>query len=133
MRNKRTLAMIGMGPRGSYALENLISTLVDHQEAPDVQLLLFEATGNFGNGQVYDTQQTNDNWLNVSERALELQGRKSLIYKGIELPGFPSYHQWADFDQGKASTDIDVYPPRAKLGVYLQERCQSLIEPLAAN
>lgn len=127
----RKVGIIGIGPRGGYALERLIFELADKNGLANIHLFLFEATGNFGNGQVYDLHQNESNWINISERILKLDERKALKTKTLEIPSFPSYHQWIAKDFHTASEeDVDTYPPRAQIGAYLSQRFQSLIKPL---
>jgi len=131
MKNRKTLSIIGVGPRGLYALENFILQLQSIQTPAKIHLLLFERTGNFGNGQVYDINQTDTNWINISERVLLLNKRPKINLNGVHIPAFPSYHEWLNKNIPTISEDEpDSYPPRADLGKYLHQRFQSLIEYL---
>lgn len=131
MKKFRKIAIVGVGPRGGYGFERLILELSKQSKLSNLHLTLFEATGNFGNGQVYDLNQNPSNWLNITERILELEKREAIENNVITIPSFPSYHQWIqkDFDNISAKNS-DTYPPRAQLGKYLSERFQSLIQPL---
>ena len=127
----RKIGIIGIGPRGGYALERLIFELVEQNCLSKIHISLFEATGNFGNGQVYDLKQNTSNWINITERILELEKRKAMITETVKIKSFPSYHEWANKDFSSYSKDeIDTYPPRAKIGRFLSERFQSLVAPL---
>lgn len=129
--NTRNIGIIGIGPRGGYAFEKFIIALTSRTSLSKIHLLLFEETGNFGNGSVYNTNQIESNWVNISERILLLEKRIAINLPEIQIPEFPSYHEWADKDFEKLSKDhIDTYPPRAKIGTYLQERFQSFTTPL---
>ncbi|NJB71754.1 hypothetical protein GGR42_002216 [Saonia flava] len=131
MANKRKVGIIGIGPRGGWAMENLVIELNKRNSLMQIHLLLFEETGKFGNGQVYDTNQIQSNWINISERILLLDERKAIVLTDIIVPSFPSYHQWAAKDFEVLSKDqADTYPPRAKIGNYLQQRFQSFVYPL---
>ncbi|WP_341224850.1 FAD/NAD(P)-binding protein [uncultured Arcticibacterium sp.] len=124
----KVLGIIGMGPRGLYALESFIKAL---HTLVNVQILLFEETGNFGNGQVYDLNQAKSNWMNVSERVLTLEMRKAIKLDTIKIPSFPSFHDWLNEDYQKTSSEKpDYYPPRTKIGQYLSERFKSISMPL---
>lgn len=127
----RTLAIIGLGPRGSYAFERLIHQLHAHQCLDAIQIMLFEMSDETGNGQVYNLSQPDSNWINISERMLELDARKVITVHGHHIPGFPSYHTWAGIDMDtQATSEHDTYPPRAHVGKYLKERFQSLYSAL---
>lgn len=129
MNKKRKLGIVGVGPRGGHALERFIAQLAQQNRFSNIQIVLFEATGNFGDGHVYNTNQTESNWINITERILELQERKTIQTPILEVPGFPSYHDWIDKN---LSDKVDAFPPRAKIGSYLNQRFSSLIAPLEA-
>jgi len=126
---KRKLAVVGIGPRGLSALENLLALLGSGNDDKMIHFILFEVTGNFGNGQVYDTNQVETNWINISERILCLDMRPAIRFGAIQLPSFPSYHEWSD-SMPLAETTPDTFPPRAKVGAYLEERFKSIADPL---
>ncbi|PKB45079.1 FAD-NAD(P)-binding protein [Cellulophaga sp. RHA19] len=129
--NKKKLAIIGVGPRGLYAAENFITQLSITESSTLVELLLFEETGDFGNGQVYNTEQVKSNWINITERILTLPKREEVVYNGITIPGFSCYHQWANLNYDEIDgAEADTYPPRAKIGAYLKQRFTSFITPL---
>ena len=131
MSNKRTIGIVGVGPRGLFALERLILTLQQKNKLKKIHFLLFEETGNYGNGQVYDIHQVKTNWINISERILLLDERAQVSLGGLKIPTFPSYHTWINKDFLNIPVNQkDNYPGRAKIGQYLQARCQSLIEPM---
>ncbi|QGY47697.1 hypothetical protein GM418_29740 [Maribellus comscasis] len=130
MKTKRSLAIVGLGPRGLYSLERFIFHLSDKNDLESVKLLLFEKTDCIGNGPVYDIRQPESNWLNISGRMLTLPARKQMK-RFIDILPFPSYLDWS----GKNLTNLskeepDIYPSRSKIGHYLQQRFQSLLEPL---
>ena len=131
MEKKRTLAIIGIGPRGAYAFENLILALEKVGSLAQIQILLFEETGNFGNGHVYDIDQAQTNWININERALEITGRREINTGDLHIPSFPSYHEWikCNFDEAKI-TEADRYPSRSKMGKYLLQRFESIASVL---
>ena len=127
------LAIVGVGPRGGYALECLIAELARQGSPVDVQILLFEETSTLGSGPVYRADQPETNWINITERALELNARPAIDFGNTHIPRFPEYHEWANlvFDTWPADQP-DTFPPRSKIGRYLRERCGSLVEPLVA-
>lgn len=127
----RKVGIIGIGPRGGYASERLVLELAKQESLFNIHLSLFESTGNFGNGQVYNVQQNSTNWINISERILELNSREAINTSALKISSFPSYHEWVSKDYNSFSADIvDTYPPRAQIGNYLSQRFHSLIKPL---
>jgi uncharacterized NAD(P)/FAD-binding protein YdhS len=126
-----TFGIVGMGPRGSYALECLLASLADSPHLSRVRLVLFDDASHVGAGPVYDLDQPESNWINISERALELDGRPALDVDGAHVDAFPSYHEWVGLPHEEWPADLaDSFPPRAQLGSYLHARAQSLIGPL---
>ncbi|MRX62608.1 FAD/NAD(P)-binding protein [Maribacter luteus] len=131
MTERRKIGIIGVGPRGSYALENLVVELANTNSLTNIQVSLFEATGKFGHGPVYDIFQASTNWINITERVLELKRRGPIDVNTLKIPLFPSYHEWVGKDFKTIPTyTADTYPPRAQIGEYLSQRFESLIEPL---
>ncbi|BDD01080.1 FAD/NAD(P)-binding protein [Persicobacter psychrovividus] len=127
---KKTLAIIGMGPRGLFALEQMVEQL--QQQLDHVQIWLFETGSAWGCGPVYAPSQPATNWINIAERTLELPERPATSCM-VEVPAFPSFLAWAeqwDQKETKADEQPDIYPPRAKIGRYLQARFYSLVLPL---
>lgn len=133
MNSTRNIAIIGIGPRGGFALEKLIEQLVSKNAFTKIHFYLFEQTDNYGNGPVYSLQQNPANWINITERVLDLPKRDSIKLDSITIEEFPAYRDWA-FPEGTYShTHPDTYPPRAKMGTYLSQRFRSLAEPLIKN
>jgi len=131
MTDVRKMAIIGIGPRGGYCLERLILELTKQNSLSNIHLSLFEATGNFGNGQIYNLNQNLSNWINITERILKLEERKEINYHTLKIPLFPSYHEWIQKDFSTSPTNqVDTYPPRVKIGKYLSQRFESLVKPL---
>lgn len=125
------LAIIGLGPRGHYALECYILEREKSGLDQDLNILLFEETDHLGNGPVWDTSQPESNWSNVNGRILELPKRPKINVGSAVIEGFPSYHDWAKNNPATHSADIaDDYPPRSLVGVYLYERFAALLRPL---
>ena len=122
-----TLAIIGIGPRGLYALENLLLHLSNANK--ENEIFIFEASEQSGSGNVWHSNQPNSNWINITERALDgLEARPKIAYGSIEIAAFPSYHNWCDFSL--KPFENDQFPPRNKLGKYLNERYNSIIHSL---
>lgn len=131
MLKERTIGIVGIGPRGGHAFECLVVELAKKNALTGIHFLLFESTGNFGNGQVYSLDQSEANWINIHERILEIEGREAVNFGDIAIPPFPSYHEWISVNWEEASLTLtDSYPPRAKIGKYLKERFESLISAL---
>ncbi|MEF3079207.1 FAD/NAD(P)-binding protein [Winogradskyella poriferorum] len=125
----KALAIIGFGPRGLYALERLVYHLVMRKQK--INILVFESK-ELGTGAAWNTNQPDSNLINITERALvDLPSRPKTIYRNIEIPQFPSYHQWCEFSQNEL--EPDTFPQRRKVGKYLSERANSIIDVLKSK
>ncbi|REG86264.1 FAD/NAD(P)-binding protein [Winogradskyella sediminis] len=119
----KQLAIIGMGPRGLYALENLLIEL--SRANTTIEIHVYDATSHPGTGNVWDRSQPDSNWINITERALVgIEARSEIRYNNHIIKAFPSYLDWCHFSQSK--NEPDSFPPRNKMGRYLNERFQSL-------
>ncbi len=128
------LAIVGLGPRGQYALERFVQELSRADTVKAVRILLVEETEQLGNGPVWDLTQPDSNWSNVSDRILELPARPEIEFGGSVIAGFPSYHDWAANNPTAGSEDnSDHYPPRNAVGTYLHERFATLLHPLVEH
>ncbi|WP_405570936.1 FAD/NAD(P)-binding protein [Winogradskyella sp. Asnod2-B02-A] len=119
----KQLAIIGMGPRGLYALENLLIELSKANK--HIGIHVFDATNGPGSGNVWNKSQPESNWINITERALiDIETRPKINYSNQTIDAFPSYHDWCQFSQN--SNEPDTFPERNKLGNYLNARYNSL-------
>jgi len=123
----KVIGIVGTGPRGLSAMESFIAA--SQSVEFEVKILLFEKSKYVGCGPVYAPDQSEANWLNISERALQLNNRPELKWMNTVIPSFPSYHEWSNFDPKDAERK-DVFPLRGKVGAYLQERFWSMATPL---
>jgi len=131
MIHKRKIAIVGMGPRGLSALESLLIHLEKSGSLERIEIILFEETKNFGSSPVYETHQTQTNWININERVLTLDGRPSISISTTKIPAFPSFHEWSNKAPDSISKEVaDIYPPRLYVGKYLSERFHTLFEVL---
>ncbi|WP_282063855.1 FAD/NAD(P)-binding protein [Roseobacter litoralis] len=131
---KFDLAIVGLGPRGHYALERFVQELSRADTVKAARILLFEETEQMGNGPVWDLSQPDSNWSNVNDRILELPERSEINFGTALIEGFPSYHDWAANNPTARSVDnSDHYPPRNVVGAYLHKRFDTLLGPLVEH
>ncbi len=125
-------AIIGGGPRGLFTLESLFVALYNSKSKALLKVSLFEPFKYPGAGWVWNPEQVETNWLNITERALQnLPGRPEIKIHETIIPNFPSYTDWLP----QAQKDLppvhpDQFPPRAKMGVYLNVRFHSIADAL---
>ncbi|WP_299741067.1 FAD/NAD(P)-binding protein [uncultured Roseobacter sp.] len=128
------LAVVGLGPRGHYALERFVQELSRAGTFKDVRILLIEETEQLGNGPVWDLSQPDSNWSNINDRILELPERTGISLGTASIEGFPSYHDWAaKKPTARSAENSDHYPPRNLVGSYLHERFATLLRPLVEH
>jgi len=128
------IAIVGVGPRGLAALESIFLAKKTLNSDKKLKVILFEASEYPGAGQIWTPNQVKTNLSNVHERNLSnnLAGRAALKLDDVFIPEFPGYDDWlrtADNDNYKR----DVFPSRAKLGSYLNERFCTLQTALAGS
>lgn len=119
----RKLAIIGLGPRGLFALEELLKHLSKTKSR--IKIYGIESTNFPGSGPIWNVKQPDSNWINITERLLDqIKGRPEIeIFESV-IPAFPSYHEWCDFSI--KPFEKDRFPPRNKIGKYFNQRFESL-------
>ena len=123
----KDFAIIGVGPRGLFGLERLLISL--EKTNKPLKITLFEPSDNPGASHVWDINQASSNLVNINERALTgLIARPEIIFDNKKIHAFPSYHNWTNFSQSE--NDPDTFPPRKKIGKYLNERFLSIAKSL---
>ncbi|MFC4632655.1 FAD/NAD(P)-binding protein [Dokdonia ponticola] len=125
----KTIAIVGCGPRGLSALESLYAEAAKTNTI--IYSLVFEKTAHPGASPVYDINQEDSNWLNVAERALDIQDREKIIFDTFSIPAFPTFQEWIGYsDEESNATDVDIFPLRSTMGMYLNERYKSIADVL---
>ncbi len=126
-----SLTIIGGGPRGLSALESILDQYSKNDTSIPLNILLFESRTYLGAGFVYDLEQPDTNWLNISNRGLTIPSRNEIHLRGLTIPAFKSYQDWASYDKkSDAGTTPDTFVPRSTLGKYLNERYDTIAKVL---
>lgn len=127
----RKIAIVGLGPRGLWALENLVKELYSKDALVSVELLLFEERAEVGSSSVYDTKQAHSNWINLTERLIDIAPRAAIDFGEMAISSFPNYKEWMiAAGRGEISDREDRFPPRKLIGQYLHERAKTLCDDL---
>ncbi|WP_299217550.1 FAD/NAD(P)-binding protein [uncultured Dokdonia sp.] len=125
----KTIAIVGCGPRGLSALESLYAEASKTNTL--IYSLVFEKTAHPGASPVYAIDQEDGNWLNIAERAVDIWKRKKITFDTFSIPTFPTFQDWIGYSDKEAdATDVDEFPLRSKMGVYLNERYNSIANVL---
>lgn len=131
---KKKIAIVGCGPRGLSSLESLLNFQAKTKNTINFAVTIFEPASSPGAGQVWNLQQSNSNWMNISDRALQdLNGRPRIDFKYFAIPNFPSYSEWFNsfhVNDTNSIGNIDKFPPRSTMGHYLSERYNSIADVL---
>lgn len=121
------IAIVGLGPRGVYALEALATVL--NRASPDkpLTLKLFDDSGYPGCGPWYRPDQSPLNLLNIPCREVPLEARAASSGY-VDIAAFPGYRQWQQEEPESDAYGYDIFPARASIGRYLQSRFESWLE-----
>ncbi len=112
-----TIAIIGCGPRGLSALENIMIALSNTNLKTLPKIVVFEKSAQLGCGSIYNLDQPDTNWLNISERALTIAKRPVIQIENAKIEGFMSYHDWIGKSQDAIySNKHEVFPKRSEVG-----------------
>ena len=111
------IAIIGMGPKGLFAFERLVNELEIHGAPVDLEILLFESSGNFGCGKIYEPEQPTFLSMNYPNRNIDVWSlRDSRTGTGkLSLTSFLSSGK-IDMTDGMG----DRFSSRATVGRYLR-------------
>jgi len=124
-RNLIEVGIIGCGPRGLSALESLFAEAAKRNQL--IKAVVIERTSQSGAGPVYDINQGKTNWLNVAERAVDVWPRPESRLMDFSIPSFPDFQEWLGFsNDNRELSKADRFPPRSKMGQYLNERFKSI-------
>lgn len=119
------VGIIGCGPRGLSALESLYGSVGQGDSIP--KTLIIEKSNYPGAGPIYGLDQPDTNWLNVSERGLDIWPRKPAKLDNIRIDGFPDFQEWSGYSKKEVSPEnVDHFPFRSEMGKYLTHRFESI-------
>ncbi len=108
------IAIVGLGPKGMYALERLLDRIAIHGASRAVQVDAFEPHQVAGAGPVYDPAQPEYLRMNFSADQVAIWPAGSQAVPGAERRTFTEWQaRHAD------RPDPDPYVPRAQVGRYL--------------
>lgn len=111
------IAIVGLGPKGLYAFERLLSGLNAMNRPVNIEIHLFEKTGNFGAGEIYDMSQPNYHIMNYPNRNINVwlnQNPNSFV------PETLSFTDWLQKYENNKEENLDYgFSPRRLVGKYL--------------
>ncbi|WP_085657095.1 FAD/NAD(P)-binding protein [Pseudomonas sp. B11(2017)] len=134
------LAVVGGGPRAVYAMERLSATLERLGPDAELEVYLFERSGEFGAGQAHSGSQPKTSYLNRIAGQVSFAADESVTDAGPLRAAHkrPTLHEWCrrqyaltghrDFDLGP--TD---WPKRYVHGLALQDMLMDFIRDIDAD
>ncbi|WP_430908213.1 FAD/NAD(P)-binding protein [Maribacter sp. 2-571] len=128
---QETIAIIGFGPRGLSALESIFLEAAKTNTL--IKILIFEKSGQLGSSWVYGPDQSKSNWLNIAERAVAIWPRRSIVFDDFQIPSFPDFQEWIEYDTDKDDSSLDRFPLRSQMGGYLNERYSGMAKTLLSK
>lgn len=113
-----------MGPKGLYGLERLLANLAPLENAPEIEIHLFNRTESFGAGEVYDPEQPAYLLMNYANGHISMWHSERIP---AVVPTTYTLVEWLKKNHYPASGADDV-SPRFLVGKYLQEGFEALVK-----
>ncbi|GLZ29248.1 hypothetical protein Lesp02_14380 [Lentzea sp. NBRC 105346] len=133
------LAIVGGGPRATYALERLSAT-ADRLRGRDLEVRIFELSGEFGAGQVHSARQSKTSYLNRISRQVGFSADETVTDAGpLRPPGRrPTLYEWSRrrfAETGDPDFDLrpEDWPKRYVHGTALREMFAEFVADLRAH
>ncbi len=117
-------AIVGVGPKGTYALERLLAQLARQRSYAQVEIDLFEASGFFGCGQIYSPLNPDYLLLNYSADNVDMWSRRGRNDSGVSWT--PTLLEWLNQTQAESYSGDD-FVPRQLVGRYLSDGFEDLV------
>jgi len=123
-------AIVGAGPKGTYALERLCAKIATSESRRRVKIDVFESSGKFGSGHIYGPENPDYLLLNYSSENVDMWRKEnrngsgarftSTLIDWLKLTKYPKSHP-------------DDFVPRNVVGRYLSEGFDHLLESAPRN
>lgn len=111
------IAIIGLGPKGLYAFERLLARLQKSGGIKNVEIHLFEKTGNFGAGEIYDTKQPEYLIMNYPNRNINAWSNEE---PSSFVPETLDFVDWLrKYENQNGEHLANGFSPRRLVGKYL--------------
>lgn len=114
----KSIAIIGLGPRGSSMLERLITYIIEPNSQEHITIYLFEKEKKFGHG-CHHTSLPEDLLTNTIAGQMTMYFGDEMREYGTTYNG-QNLYEWHR-DQRDKNTKINDYLPRRSLGEYLHD------------
>ncbi|MDR6301583.1 FAD/NAD(P)-binding protein [Mesonia maritima] len=125
-----SVAIIGFGPKGLYALERLLA-FIKAEKTHQISIYVFNKTSFFGSGDIYRSDQPHYLLMNYANENINswYKNEPEPIVKNAE-----SYVEWkARKEKIQQEELLEKFSARAEVGEYLEWSFQQLLENLPKN
>lgn len=125
------VAIIGGGPKGSYAIERLASVWNTHCPGKFLDIVCFNSSADFGSGPNYQTRQPDFLLMNYNLGKVDFwtDEPEQLVFDRPDLREFLERFK----NESETEVDAEDYCSRAITGVYLQYCLCKVIDALPPN
>ena len=118
------IAIVGLGPKGLYAFERLLAQLGKIEGEQEIEVHLFEKSGNYGAGAIYDPNQPDYLLMNYPNRNIDVWPTENL--KPV-VEHSPSFSEWlTNRTPEKVASYDDQFASRSLVGKYLKDSFENL-------
>ena len=118
------MAIVGVGPKGLYALERLLARWQQAEGALKLEIHLFEKTGVFGAGEIYHPDQPEYLLMNYPNRNINVWPKEKpepVVSKTLDFVA------WLQNNEHTSQNDIkNGFSPRRTVGKYLVDSFKEL-------
>ncbi len=123
------VAIVGMGPRGIYALERLIAYAGTGPESARIRVVGYEPHPSPGAGAIYDPSQAAYLRMNFAAEMVDMWSPRE---PQPPISPRPSFEEWRVHAESRPEDDLR-YPPRAEVGAYLSAGLRELLAAAPDN
>ncbi|OKH99747.1 hypothetical protein A6A06_21960 [Streptomyces sp. CB02923] len=138
-RTVRRLAVVGGGPRATYALERLSADIARLDGTVRLEIRVYDRSGEFGSGEAHSPSQPRSSYLNRVSRQVSFAADESVTDAGPLRPvaARPTLHEWCRrrfAETGHADLDLapEDWPRRYVHGMALQDMFAGYVRDLRA-
>ena len=124
------IAIIGLGPKGLYALERLVVEMTKLPATPLMELHLFERSGRFGSGTVYNPDQPGYLIMNYPNHKIDVRYGTE---HSSTIPDLKNLLVWSISNGCREALSENAFSPRRTVGKYLASSFKTVVDAAPDN
>jgi len=124
------IAIIGMGPKGLYALERMVAEMTKLSAQPQIELHLFERSGHFGSGAVYSPHQPEFLIMNYPNYKIDVRYGTE---HSSTVPDLKDLILWSTSNGSRKALSEHAFSPRKIIGEYLASSFNTIVNAAPDN